>query len=98
MKDEEINMTPQYYGATIGDEKADPYRILCAYQISHPCQQHAIKKLLRAGKSSKQLERDVQEVIDTLLRWQEMMLEDLESESTTDSGSWNGSVDGRGGS
>uniref|UniRef100_A0A6M3IL91 Uncharacterized protein n=1 Tax=viral metagenome TaxID=1070528 RepID=A0A6M3IL91_9ZZZZ len=40
----------EYKGA-----KLDPYRILEVYSIAHPAQQHAIKKLLRAGKAYKPL-------------------------------------------
>lgn len=74
MSDEKI--TPEYYGATLNGTKMDPYRIGVEYGIHHPCHFHAVKKLLRAGRSDKSLRRDVQEVIDTLLRWQEMMAED----------------------
>lgn len=56
--------------------KLDPYRILVEYGIAHPAQQHAIKKLLRAGKSIKDLKTDVEEVISTLSRWLGMMEED----------------------
>ena len=47
------------YAATIGGVKADPYRILLAYNITHPAQQHALKKLLRAGRSHKPLAQDI---------------------------------------
>lgn len=66
------------YGITIGGKKADPYRILLAYNITHPAQQHAIKKLLRAGRSHKPLATDISEVIETLQRWQEMIKEDAQ--------------------
>ena len=56
--------------------KIDPYRILDVYGITHPAHQHAIKKLLRAGKSVKDLDRDIEEVIMTLQRWQEMLKEE----------------------
>ena len=56
--------------------KLDPYRILDIYGIGHPAQQHAIKKLLRAGKAHKSLRQDVAEVVSTLNRWLEMMQED----------------------
>ena len=79
MSDDKI--TPDYYGATISGIKLDPYRIGIAYQLTHPCHFHAVKKLLRAGRSSKSLVQDVQEVIDTLRRWQEMMKEDVSQES-----------------
>ena len=56
--------------------KLDPYRIFRIYGISAPEQQHAIKKLLRAGKSVKGLEVDIQESIDSLNRWLEILNED----------------------
>ena len=56
--------------------KLDPYRILKIYKITCPAQQHAIKKLLRAGNSVKDLKQDIQEVIDTLQRKLEMLEED----------------------
>ena len=65
------------YDATICGTKADPYAILLAYQITHPAQQHAIKKLLRAGKSHKPLGQEIDEVIATLNRWKEMMEDQL---------------------
>lgn len=57
--------------------KLDPYRILQVYDITHPAHQHAIKKLLRAGRSIKDTRRDVAEVILALQRWLEMMDEDM---------------------
>lgn len=55
--------------------KMDPYRILDLYKITNPAQQHAIKKLLRAGSSVKSLHQDIDEVIVTLNRWKEMLAE-----------------------
>jgi len=62
-----------HYKFSFNGVKMDPYRILDVYGISHPAQQHAIKKLLRAGKSVKSLRQDVEEVQLTLTRWLEMM-------------------------
>ena len=42
-----------YYRKEFKGVKLDPYRILRVYGINHPAQQHAIKKLLRAGGSVK---------------------------------------------
>ena len=56
--------------------KMDPYRIIAVYGITHPAHQHALKKLLRAGRSVKNQRQDVQEVIDSLNRWLEMLDED----------------------
>ena len=67
---------PECYKVRIGGQPADPYRILLAYGIAHPCQQHVIKKLLRAGKSHKSLREDVEEAMETLSRWLDIMDED----------------------
>jgi hypothetical protein len=56
--------------------KLDPYRILEVYGIVHPAQQHAIKKLLRAGRSVKTTVQDIDEVILSLQRWKEMIREE----------------------
>lgn len=56
--------------------KLDPYRIIHTYRITHPAHQHALKKLLRAGKSVKSLRQDIKEVQDALTRWLEMLDED----------------------
>lgn len=59
----------------------DVYRILKLFNVTDPCLQHATKKLLVAGGrgAGKDIDRDVQEAIDTLLRWQEMRREDAAS-------------------
>lgn len=56
--------------------KLDPYRVLDVYEITHPAQQHAITKLLRAGKSIKTVEQDINEAILALERWKEMNREE----------------------
>lgn len=66
----------RHYRYSYRGVKLDPYRIIDAYGITHPAQQHAIKKLLRAGKSVKSLRQDIQEVQDALTRWLEMLDED----------------------
>jgi len=66
----------KHYKYSYKGVKLDPYRILEIYNITCPAQQHAIKKLLRAGNSVKDLKQDVQEVIDTLQRKLEMLEED----------------------
>lgn len=58
----------------------DVYRILELYEVTDPCLQHAIKKLLVAGgRGSKDKYKDVQEAIDTLSRWQDMRAEDVQA-------------------
>jgi hypothetical protein len=56
----------------------DVYRALALFNVSDPCLQHAVKKLLVAGGrgGGKDISRDIQEAIDTLTRWQEMRTEE----------------------
>ena len=70
-------ITPKYYGATCKcGAKLDPY-IICDAYATNPNKgsawHHAVKKLLRAGDGHKPLHQDIQEVIDTLKRWQEQI-------------------------
>jgi hypothetical protein len=60
-------------------ERVDVYRVLTLFNVTDPCLQHAVKKLLVAGGrgGGKDITRDVQEAIDTLTRWQEMRAEDV---------------------
>ena len=54
----------------------DVYRIIDLYKIQDPCLQHALKKLLVAGgRGSEDTNKDIQEVIDSCLRYQEMQRE-----------------------
>lgn len=56
----------------------DIYRILVEYEVTDPCIQHAVKKLLCAGqRGSKSSEQDIQEAIESLKRWKEMRQEEL---------------------
>lgn len=55
----------------------DVYRVLELFNVTDPCLQHAIKKLLCAGKrGAKDEEQDVQEAMDTLERYQDMKVEE----------------------
>lgn len=57
--------------------KLDIYRILKLYEVNDPCLQHAIKKLLCAGKRGvKNQTQDVNEAILSLQRLLEMQGED----------------------
>ena len=60
----------------------DVYRILQLFSVNDPCLQHAVKKLLVAGGrgAGKSIDKDVQEAIDTLVRWQAMRDEDRSQE------------------
>jgi hypothetical protein len=56
----------------------DIYRVLTLWGITDPCIQHAVKKLLVPGKrgAGKDINKDIQEAIDSLLRWQAMRNEE----------------------
>lgn len=55
----------------------DPYRIADLYGMNGGPIEHAFKKVLCAGqRGAKDKARDVQDAIDSLLRWQEMQAED----------------------
>lgn len=66
----------KHYSFEYKGVRMDPYRIFKIYGITDPAQQHAIKKLLRAGQSTKSLKQDIAETILTLNRWLDMMEED----------------------
>ena len=60
----------------------DIYRILLMYEVTDPCLAHAIKKLLVAGKRGAKSEyADIQEAIDTLSRWQDMRIEEIQRDN-----------------
>lgn len=58
-------------------EFIDVYRLLLLFNVTDPCLQHSIKKLLVAGGRSggKDINKDVAEAIVTLQRWQEIQRE-----------------------
>jgi hypothetical protein len=72
---------PHYFKPCPFDD-VDIYRVLSMFGVTDPCLQHAIKKLLVAGQRGAKadagwtVEKDVQEAIDTLLRFQEMRREE----------------------
>ncbi len=54
----------------------DIYRVITLWEVTDPCIQHAIKKLLVAGnRGYKDVEKDIQEAVDSLNRWKEMQEE-----------------------
>lgn len=58
-------------------ETVDVYRVLKLFEVTDPCIAHAVKKLLVAGgRGAKSVEKDVAEAIDSLERWQVMLVED----------------------
>jgi len=57
-------------------QQIDVYAILKMFDVTDPCVQHAVKKLLVAGgRGAKDTGKDIQEAIDTLERWKEMQVE-----------------------
>lgn len=55
----------------------DVYRVIELWEVTSPSIQHALKKLLIPGGrgAGKDMAKDIQEAIDSLIRWQEMQVE-----------------------
>lgn len=67
-----------YFKPVTGLTHIDVYRVLRLFEVTDPCLQHAIKKLLVAGGlGAKDISQDVQEAVDTLERWKAMRGEDV---------------------
>ena len=57
-------------------KKIDVYRVIDLWEITDPALQHALKKVLAAGKrGAKNQLQDVAEAIDSLVRFQDMQAE-----------------------
>ena len=56
----------------------DVYRVLKLFNVTDPCVQHAVKKLLVAGGrgAGKNIERDLREAVDSINRALQMIAED----------------------
>ena len=69
-----------HYKKDVSDlEFIDVYRVLKLFNVTDPCLQHAIKKLLCSGQRGvKDSDKDIQEAIDSLQRYQDMRVEDGE--------------------
>ncbi len=67
-----------YFKAVSHLNEVDVYRVLTLFNITDQAIGHAAKKLLVAGGrgAGKDIQKDIQEAIDTLVRWQEMQQED----------------------
>ena len=57
----------------------DVYRVIDIFGVTDPCLQHALKKLLVTGnRGHKDIYEDIQDVIDSCVRWQEMRQEEAQ--------------------
>lgn len=80
---DKVKTKHNHYYKKCPSEYIDVYRVLQLFEVSDPCLQHAIKKLLVAGnRGSKDVYKDIQEAIDSLVRWQEMRKEELDKNET----------------
>jgi hypothetical protein len=68
-----------YFKDVRGLTYIDVYRVLQLFNVTDPCIQHAVKKLLVAGGrgAGKDINKDIQEAIDSLARYQEMRTEEI---------------------
>ena len=67
---------PHYFRDVSKIDAIDVYGILTLFNVTNPCLQHAIKKLLVAGnRGAKDYKKDVQEAIVTLQRSLELLEE-----------------------
>ena len=72
-----IDVKHSHYKKDVSHLKVlDVYRIQELWKM-HACAEHVVKKMLVAGgRGHKDLDKDIQDCIDTLQRWQEMRKED----------------------
>lgn len=72
-------MTHEHYFKSVRHlEHVDVYRVLKLFNVTDPCLQHAVKKLLVAGGrgAGKDMLQDVRESYDSLKRFRSMWEED----------------------
>lgn len=69
-------METNHYTKTYKGIKLDVYRIIQIFEVNDPALQHALKKILRCGRSHKSAEQDAREVIESMERYIEMLKED----------------------
>lgn len=66
-----------HYYRIIGGLKVDFYRLCEVFGVVHPAQTHALKKVMFAGRRPDEAKlKDINEAIDSLERWKEMIHED----------------------
>lgn len=68
-----------YYKDVSKLKSIDVYRVIELFNVTDPCLQHAIKKLLVSGgrDGNKTKEQDIQDVIASCNRWLEMQTENI---------------------
>lgn len=73
-------MKHKHYYKTLPCLTVDIYRVLHAFDVTDPCLQHAAKKIMVAGgRGAKDAKKDIEEAIDSLVRWLEMRREEGEN-------------------
>lgn len=79
--EQKLNENHGHYYKNVSHLKTiDPYRILDLYEVTDPCLAHVAKKaLVTGGRGYKDINKDVQDMIDTLIRWQRMQAENEEA-------------------
>ena len=71
------NKYPHYFKDVEHLETVDVYRVLALFNVTDPCIQHTVKKLLCAGdRGDKSMIKDITEARDSLNRHLEMLDED----------------------
>lgn len=79
-RDLEASSKHSHYFKDCPYDKVDVYRILEIFDVTDPCIQHCVKKLLCAGgRGHKDINLDIQNCIDTLLRYQQMREEEKQN-------------------
>jgi len=76
-----MNPTPSRYQFEFQGARFDVYRLTEIVGITHHAQAHAFKKIIRAGQSEKPLVQDIDEAIQAMQRWKQMVVEDQEPQS-----------------
>lgn len=77
-QDNQLSTTYSHYYKNVSHLNGiDVYRVLALFNVTNPCIQHAVKKLLvTGGRGNKSLEKDLQEARDSLNRALQMIAED----------------------
>jgi hypothetical protein len=76
------NRAFSHYFRTSPSRTIDVYRVLQLFEVYDPALQHALKKVIAAGKrGAKDAAKDIAEAIVALQRWQEMRREEESAEA-----------------